>query len=78
MLHQSASQKTDLTAFLFWVQQLKLTRWTGHVVRMETDDPARKIFLSRLQDRSSRRRGRPKLRLQDGVEASVINAGITG
>ena len=47
----------------------------GYVVRMETDDPARKVFLGRPQ--GQRRRGRPKLRWQDAVEASAIKAGIT-
>ena len=51
----------DLTA----VQRIKLARlrWAGHVVRMETDDPARKVFLGR--PKGQRRCGRPKLRWQD-------------
>ena len=59
------------------VQRIKLARfqWIGHVVRMETDDPARKVFLGRPQ--GQRRRGRAKLKLQDGVEASAIKAGMT-
>ena len=63
----------DLTV----VQRLKLARLrlAGHVVRIETDDPARKVFLGRPQ--GQRRRGRPKFRWQDGVEASAIKAGIT-
>ena len=63
----------DLTV----VQRIKLARlrWAGHVIRMETDDPTRKVFLGRPQ--AKRRRGRPKLRWQDGVEASAIKAGIT-
>ena len=33
------------------VQHIKLARlrWAGHVVRMKTDDPARKVFLGRPQ-----------------------------
>ena len=59
------------------VQRIKLARlqWTGHVIRMETEDPARKVFLCRPQ--GQRRRGRPKLRWQYGVEASAIKPGIT-
>ena len=59
----------DLTV----VQRIKLARlrWAGHVVRMET----RKVFLGRPEGR--RRRGRPKLRWQDCVEASAIKAGLT-
>ena len=42
---------------------------------METDDPARKVFLGRPQ--RQRRRGRPIPREQYGVEVSAIKAGIT-
>lgn len=42
---------------------------------METDGLVRKVFLCRLQ--GQKRHGRPKLRWQDGVEASAIKAGIT-
>ena len=53
----------DLTV----VQRFKFARlrWADHVVRMETDDPARRVFLGRPQ--GQRRRGRPKLRWQDGA-----------
>ena len=59
----------DLTV----VQRIKLARLrcAGHVVRIETDDPARKVFLGRPQ--GQRRRGRPKWRWQDCLEASTIN-----
>ena len=48
----------DLTV----VQRIKLARlrWADHVVRMEMDGPAHKVFLGRPQ--RQRRRGRPKLR----------------
>ena len=60
----------DLTV----VQRIKLARlrWAGHVVRMETDDPARKVFLGRPQGGH----GRPKLRWQDGKRPNA-SAGIT-
>ena len=63
----------DLTV----LQRIKLARlrWADHVVSMETDDPARKVFLGRPQ--GQRMRGRPKLRWQDGVEAYAIKARIT-
>ena len=59
------------------VQSIKLARlrWDGHVVRMEKDDQASKVYLCRPQ--RQRIRDRAKLRLQDGVEASSIQAGIT-
>ena len=43
----------DLTV----VQRIKLARIrrVGHVVRMETDDPARKVFLDRPQERDRER-----------------------
>ena len=47
-----------------------------HVVRIATDDPARKVLLGRPQGQSGR--GRPKLRWQDGVEASGIRAWDNG
>ena len=45
---------------LIVVKRIKLARlrWAGHVVRLETDDSARKVFLGRPQ--GQRRRGRPK------------------
>ena len=63
--------------YLTVVQRIKLVwlRWTAQVVRMETDDPARTVFLGRPQ--GQRRRGRAKLKLQDGGEASAIKAGMT-
>ena len=62
----------DLTV----VQSTKLARlrWTDHGVRMETDIPARKVFLGRPQ--GQRRRGWPKLRWQEGEEASAVKDGI--
>ena len=59
------------------VQRIKLARlrWAGHVVRMQTDDPAHKVFLGRPQRQRSH--GRLKFRWQDGVEAFAIKAGIT-
>ena len=45
-------------------------------MRLETDDPDLKVFLGRPQ--GERKHGRPKLRWQDGLEASVIKARIQG
>ena len=52
--------------------KLDILRVAGHVVRMETDDPARKAFLGHPQ--GQRRRGRPKLRWKVGVEAYPVKA----
>ena len=58
----------DLTVVL----RIKLPRlrWAGHVVRMETDYPARKLFLGHPQ--RQRRSGRPKLRLL-GIKAWITD-----
>ena len=64
----------DLTV----VQRIKFDRfrWDVHVVRMEMNDPARKVFLGHPQGQS--RPCRPKLGRKDDVEASAIKSGITG
>jgi hypothetical protein len=43
--------------------------WAGHVVRMDQQRPARRILNARLE--GTRRRGRPKLRWEDGVDKDV-------
>ena len=46
----------EMYADLTVVQRIKLARfrWAGHVVHMETDDPARKVFLESLFRLSTR------------------------
>ena len=58
------------------VQRMKLVRlrWAGQVVPMEMDDLTGWVFLCHPQGQG--RRGRPKLRWQDGVEASAIKVEI--
>jgi hypothetical protein len=46
-------------------------RWVGHVVRMDQQRPAKRILNAKLED--TRRRGRPKLRLEDVVDKDVKN-----
>ena len=48
------------------VKHIKISRlrWAGHIIRMEEDNPARKLTL--LKPEGSRRVGRPKLRWMDG------------
>jgi len=40
-------------------------RWTGHIIRLEEQNPARRFFGAVVEGR--RPKGRPKLRCEDGV-----------
>jgi hypothetical protein len=40
-------------------------RWAGHVIQMEEKNPARRVLFAVVEGR--RQRGRPKLRLEEGV-----------
>ena len=40
-------------------------RWAGHVIRLEDQNPARRVFAAVVEGR--RQKGRPKLRWEDGV-----------
>jgi hypothetical protein len=44
-------------------------KWAGHVVRMDQRRPAKRILNAKLE--CIRRRGRPKLRWEDGVDKDV-------
>jgi hypothetical protein len=48
-------------------------RWAGHVARMDDNEPPRKVLLG--NPGGQRRRGRPKLRWEDGVEEDVRKLG---
>ena len=60
------------------VQRIKVQRlrWLGHVVRMDTDVPALKVFDSKPAG-GSRGRGRPPLRWKDQVEKDLASLGIS-
>jgi hypothetical protein len=40
-------------------------KWAGHVIRLEEQSPARRVFVAVVEGK--RQRGRPKLRCEDGV-----------
>jgi hypothetical protein len=48
-------------------------RWAGHVARMDDNEPPRKVLLG--NPGGQWRRGRPKLRWEDGVEEDVRKLG---
>jgi hypothetical protein len=44
-------------------------KWAGHVLRMNDEEPTKKLILGKPV--STRRRGRPKLRWIDGLEKEL-------
>ena len=59
------------------VQLINIQRlcWLGHVVRMEEDAPARRVFDAGIY--GSRRRGRPCIRWKDQIEEALSSIGTT-
>ena len=59
------------------VQRINIQRlrWLGHVVRMEEDAPARRVFDAEIC--GSRRRGRPCIRWKDQIEEALSSIGVT-
>jgi hypothetical protein len=57
------------------VTQIKINRlrWAGHVIRLEEQNPARRVLVAAVEGR--RQRGRPKLRWEDGVKEDVRKLG---
>lgn len=56
--------------------ELQRLRWLGHVVRMDEDAPAHKVYKSEPTD-GSRRRGRPRIRWKDQVEDNISEHGLS-
>jgi hypothetical protein len=48
-------------------------RWAGHVIRLEDQNPARRVFAAVVEGR--RQKGRPKLRWEDGVTGDAKKLG---
>ena len=59
------------------VQRINIQRlrWIAHVVRMEEDAPARRVFDAGIY--GSRRRGRPCIRCKDQIEEALSSIGVT-
>ena len=53
--------------------KLSRLRWAGHIMRLNDNDPARKVLM--CQPGGSRPRGRPKLRWKDHVAGDAARAG---
>jgi hypothetical protein len=53
--------------------KLSRLRWTGHIMRLNENETARKVFMS--QPGGSRPRGRPKLKWEDQVAEDAARAG---
>jgi hypothetical protein len=53
--------------------KLSKLRWAGHVMRLNDNDPDRKVLMS--QPGGSRSKGRPKLRWEDQVAEDAATAG---
>jgi hypothetical protein len=48
-------------------------RWAGHVIRLEEQNPARRVLVAVVEGR--RQRGRPRLRWEDGVKEDARKLG---
>jgi hypothetical protein len=48
-------------------------RWAGHIIRLEEQNPARRVLVAVVEGR--RQRGRPKLRWEDGVREDTRKLG---
>jgi len=48
-------------------------RWSGHIIRLEEQNPARRVFAAVEEGR--RQKGRPKLRWEDGVTGDAKKMG---
>lgn len=56
--------------------KIQKLRWVGLVVRMEKDNPVKKLTYQKPF--GSRRNGQPNLRWADDIEASLKTVGVRG
>jgi hypothetical protein len=53
--------------------KINCLRWSGHVIQLEEQNPARRVFAAIVEGR--RQKGRPKLRWEDGVTHNAKKLG---
>jgi hypothetical protein len=62
-------KENDIVTYI----KINRLRWAGHVIRLEEQNPARRVLVAVVEGR--RQRGRPKLRWEDGVKEDVRKLG---
>lgn len=60
----------NITSFI----KMGRLRWAGHVIRLEDSRPAIRVL--RYEPGGSRRRGRPKIRWEDGIREDARTIGV--
>jgi len=60
-------KESDIVTYI----KTNLLKWTGHSIGLEEQSPARRVLVVVVEGR--RRRGRPKLRWEDGVMEEARN-----
>jgi hypothetical protein len=62
-------KESDVVTYI----KINRLRWAGHVIRLEEQNPARRVLVAAAEGR--RQRGRPKLRWEDGVREDARKLG---
>jgi hypothetical protein len=62
-------KESDIVTYI----KINRLRWAGHVIRLEEQNPARRVLVAVVEGR--RQRGRPKLRWEDGVKEDARKLG---
>jgi hypothetical protein len=62
-------KESDIATYI----KINRLRWAGHVIRLEEQNPARRVLVAVVEGRTQR--GRPKLRWEDGVKEDARKLG---
>jgi hypothetical protein len=62
-------EESDIVTYI----KINRLRWAGHVIRLEEQNPARRVLVAVVEGR--RQRGRPRLRWKDGVREDARKLG---
>ena len=62
-------KESDIVTYM----KINRLKWAGHVIRMEEQNPTRRVLVAVVEGR--RQRGRPKLRWEDGVMEDTMKFG---